>query len=462
MLQKFLVLSLLAVLGLSHSAAEWESRTIYQLLTDRFARNNGSLTPCTDLSNYCGGGWVGIMNNLDYIQGMGFDAIWLSPIVLNSPTCYHGYCAQDFFQLNPNFGSEQDFINLVSAMHSRGMWVMVDVVANHVMPMSAALESVNLVNPFNQTSYYHPYCPIDWNNQWSVENCWLGYLPDLNQTVPFVRSQLLYWINWLVNKYSVDGLRIDTCKEVPSDFWAQFSQSAGVYTVCEVFDGSIVTNAFYQSVVDGTLNYPLYYLMRDLFQGGYSMYEARSFMAQAAATFKTLGFEGNFVDNHDNARFLYNFPKINRFQNALAWSLTWPGIPIVYYGGEQAFNGGNDPNNREPLWPYLQTTNSQLYLFLKAVVGYRKSNQIWNYDWVERYAADNFYCYSRGKFMMAFSNTDNNIYYLVGYHPYTVGDVVCNVLYTGDCVTVTAGGIPIYLDSGEVKLYQLKSSLDEE
>jgi alpha-amylase len=60
---------------------QWKSRTIYQLLTDRFARSDGTKTQCSNLGNYCGGGYKGIMNNLDYISGMGFDAIWISPIV---------------------------------------------------------------------------------------------------------------------------------------------------------------------------------------------------------------------------------------------------------------------------------------------------------------------------------------------------------------------------------------------
>lgn len=459
-------LNMLAVVFLflsayAHTATEWQSRTIYQLLTDRFARNNGDTSPCQDLSNYCGGGFVGLMNNLDYIQNMGFDAIWLSPVIVNTPTCYHGYCAQDFFNINPHFGTEAEFINLISALHSRNMWIMADVVANHVGPIGANLEQVDIISPFNETSMYHPYCPIDWNNQTSVEDCWLGYLPDLNQSVPFVRGKLVYWIQWLVTKFNIDGLRIDTCLEVPKDFWAEFSAASGVYTVCEVYDGSISRNAEYQSVVDGTLNYPMFYLMRDLFQSSYSMYNARTFMSQSSSIYPNLNFEGNFVDNHDNPRFLYNYPKTNRLKNALVWSLTWPGIPIVYYGSEQGFNGGPDPQCREPLWPYLNSTTSDLYKFVKTAITYRKTNQIWNYNWVERYADNNFYCYSRGKFLMAFSNTDNNLYYQVSYNPYNVGDVVCNVFYTGDCVTVTSSGVPVYLDAGEVKLYQLKSSITD-
>jgi len=66
---------------LAANPEQWKGRTIYQLLTDRFAKNDGSGGNCQNLGNYCGGGYRGIINNLDYIQGMGFDAIWISPIV---------------------------------------------------------------------------------------------------------------------------------------------------------------------------------------------------------------------------------------------------------------------------------------------------------------------------------------------------------------------------------------------
>ncbi|CAG9322929.1 unnamed protein product [Blepharisma stoltei] len=455
---KALILLCLLGLALSHTASEWASRTIYQVLTDRMARPDGDTSGCPNLSNYCGGGWAGITNNLGYIQNMGFDAIWVSPVVTNTPNGYHGYWAQNFFTLNSNFGSEQDFINLVSALHARGMWIMLDVVANHAGPtVDTNLDNTNVISPFNQSSYYHPFCNIDWNNQYSIENCWLASLPDLNQTVPYVGNTLLSWISWIVTTYNIDGLRIDTCMEVPTWFWSQFAKASGVYTVCEVDNPSISTNAGYQGIVDGTLNYPLYYLIRDLFQQGQSMYNARSFMQQASSAFSNLNYLGNFVDNHDNPRFLYQYNMINRFQNAIAWSMTWPGIGILYYGDEQAYAGGNDPYNREILWPNLGNTGSQMYTFVTKVVQYRKANQVWNYPWVERYADDNFYCYTRGLAMMAFSNTNNNLQYNVTYHPYQVGQVLCNIFYSTDCVTVLSTGVPVYLNGGETKLYQLQS-----
>jgi len=77
------VSALLMSTTLQHDKSEWKSRTIYQLLTDRFWRSNGSTAPCADLHHYCGGTFQGIEDQLDYIKGMGFDAIWISPIPEN-------------------------------------------------------------------------------------------------------------------------------------------------------------------------------------------------------------------------------------------------------------------------------------------------------------------------------------------------------------------------------------------
>lgn len=107
---------------------------------------------------------------------MGFDAIWISPVVDNLDKGYHGYWARDWTKLNSNFGSEDDLKNLVKACHDRDIYVMVDVVANHVAPVG---DDFSQINPFNKSEHYHKNCDIDWSNQWSVENCRLAGLPDL-------------------------------------------------------------------------------------------------------------------------------------------------------------------------------------------------------------------------------------------------------------------------------------------
>ena len=76
-----------------------------------------------------------MQNNLSYIAGMGFDAIWISPVVDNIPDGYHGYWARNWNEINAYFGSSDDLKELVDAAHALGIWVMVDVVGNHVAPI---------------------------------------------------------------------------------------------------------------------------------------------------------------------------------------------------------------------------------------------------------------------------------------------------------------------------------------
>ena len=86
----------------SKSREEWKSRSIYQILTDRFARTSD--TGNCNYSQYCGENYQGIINKLDYIKGMGFDAIWISPIVENTEGSYHEYHLTNVYNLNYHFG----------------------------------------------------------------------------------------------------------------------------------------------------------------------------------------------------------------------------------------------------------------------------------------------------------------------------------------------------------------------
>jgi alpha-amylase len=108
---------------------QWRTRAIYQVMVDRFALTDGSTTaPCNVTERiYCGGTWKGLQNNLDYIQGMGFDAIWISPIskglsgMTGDGSDYTGYWVTDMTQLNSNFGTQQDLLDLSQEVHNRGL-----------------------------------------------------------------------------------------------------------------------------------------------------------------------------------------------------------------------------------------------------------------------------------------------------------------------------------------------------
>ncbi|ETO27040.1 hypothetical protein RFI_10090 [Reticulomyxa filosa] len=464
---------------------------------------------------------------------MGFDAIWISPVVENIANVkflfklltiffihmfelligYHGYWAQDFYTLNSYFGDEDTFSQLASAIHERGMYLMIDVVANHVG------------NPPITTTMTCPMCNIeDWNDQSQVEQCRLSGLPDLNQSVSYVNSSLCDWVSeYVVGKWKADGLRIDTVSEVhPDPFWTDFARAAGVYAVGEVDNGDPTYVGPYQNYLPGVLNYPMFYSIRNAFGAQQSI--SSNLLSMAAANqqdFKDWTLLGTFVDNHDNDRFLCDYPdavsvhnskellagncsvndqskqdcgyvgitesqcttqsccwqEVNpnpnnypwcyyplgqsssyrQYENALNFVLTYVGIPIIYYGTEQAFHGCQDPNNREPLWPSSYDTTATLYQFLQVVITARKTMQIWSYNsWNVVYSANNALAYTRGsQFLVLLTNVgDDGSTLSLSFNPQLSSGKYCNVFWPSqDCFTYSSGSVAFSLLSGETKIY---------
>jgi alpha-amylase len=457
-LSLFLCVGLAYFVGASaHSASEWKDRTIYQILIDRYGSVDSESWPsCQDLSVYCNGTWAGVESKLDYIAGMGFDAIWISPMPENLGNDYHGYAFLDLYQPNSHFGTDSDLKSFIAAAHSRNIWIMLDVVANHVAPVDLSFE---LINPFNESVYYHSKCQIeDWSNQDQVEQCRLSNLPDLDQNNDFVRSTLLSWISSLVGTYGFDGFRIDTVPEVHPDFWSEFSAAAGAYCVGEVFNGDITYVAPYQSYMDGVLSYPLYYTMLNVFAYQQSMTQIQDMMGPSGAyyaNFKDVNYLGTFIDNHDNPRFLYFQSNWILYKNALTMTLFNAGIPIIYYGSEQGYSGGADPANRESLWPNYNT-GAELYSFIGTLVRARQANGVAAQEQVQRYVSSDFYAFSRGAVLVCLTNSGGaDVSVAVTYLPstYSEGAAVCNVLNSADCLTVTGGALYVTLTGGLPKVY---------
>lgn len=186
-----------------------------QLRWDRYAREDGSTTATcnTNEGKYCGGTWRGVISKLDYIQSLGFTAIWISPVTANieGRTAYgeafHGYWQNDLYSVNSHFGTPDDLRALSGAVHERGMYLMVDIVVNH-NGWNGAPSTVDYSSfkPFNSPDDYHSYCTIDYNNSTSIQDCWLGDtqvpLPDLKTESPTVASGYQSWISQLVSNYS--------------------------------------------------------------------------------------------------------------------------------------------------------------------------------------------------------------------------------------------------------------------
>ncbi|KAK5999066.1 Alpha-amylase A type-1/2 [Cladobotryum mycophilum] len=360
----------LAAGALAADTNAWKSRTIYFALTDRIARNN----------NDNGGGSC------------------------DEPGGYHGYWAQDLNNLNAHYGSPTDLKNLVNAAHSKGIYVMVDVVANHMGPNIGDHQP----SPLNQQSSYHPQCDINYNDQNSIENCWIAnLLPDLRTTDLGIRDLFRKWIASLMSSYGFDGVRIDTVKHVEKDYWPGFVDAAGAYCIGEVFEGDPQYVSQYAKVMPGLLNYPMYYPMNRFYMQQGSSSDVVSMHDQITSLFPDPGALGTFVDNHDNPRWLNQHNDVSAFKNALAYVILARGIPIVYYGSEQAYSGGNDPQNREDLWRSGFNTGSDMYKSISRLISAKKSaGGLAQDDHVHLYAADKVYAWSRagGKLIVVTTN----------------------------------------------------------
>ena len=238
--------------------------------------------------------------------------------------------------------------------------------------------------------------------------------------------------------------------EVPKWFWDKFRVAAGVFQIGEAFRGDVNYVADYQNHLDSVFNYPLYYTIESSFCGSFRNLEGYWFNSRPI--FPEPEYVSTFVENHDNPRFLYRCNNRAKFTNAVVFSLLWEGVPVFYYGGEQYYAGGEDPNNREPLWDNYNT-NSELYKILGKVHDLRKKVEIWNLEIVQRYADDNFYSFSRGNVLACFTNTIS-LQRTITYHAYNEGDKLCNILDTDDCVSVSGGAININM--GEYPKVYLK------
>lgn len=136
------------------------------------------------------------------------------------------------------------------------------------------------------------------------------------------------------------------------------------------------------------------------------MYNIRNRYNDEGSHFSNIDILGLFVDNHDNARFMNQYHNQQGFKAALTFALTARGIPFYYYGSEQAYAGGNDPQNRESLWQDMNT-QSDIYKMTAAINKARKEHSIWDHQLEEKYVLDNVYCFNRGDFMVAVTNKND-------------------------------------------------------
>ena len=337
---------------------------------------------------------------------------------------------------------------------------MADVVANHMGPGDISSNKPDLLS---RNSSYHAKCDIDYNDQTSIEQCWVaGSLPDINTESSDVQKTLHEWISWLVKEYQFDGLRIDTVKHVNKTFWPDFSKASGVYTIGEVFDGDPKYLAGYADAMDGLLNYAVFYPVLSFFQqkGGTSqsivdMHDTLDSLFPDPTTL------GTFVDNHDNARFLSGNGDTALLKNALAYVILARGIPILYYGTEQGYAGGNDPANREDLWRSGYNTQADLYQAISRLTSAKASaGGLGGNDHIHLYVVDGAYAWSRadGNLIVLTTNGGSSYSAQHCFDTKKPGSSWENVYSNGNITADDSGKICIPVSNGEPAVLLARNS----
>ena len=382
----------------------WQQQSIYQIITDRFYdgdTNNDNAEDTYDPSgnggsSVHGGDFEGIEQKLDYIKALGATAIWISPIVLNTEGQFHGYSAWNFYEVAPHWGSLSNLQHMVQAAHARGLLVIDDIVVNHAgdlvgssgttfnYPAGYTLSyngSKTYPAPFNQTNnnppltnIFHNYGDIDdYNDTTQVALGWLAGLNDFRTETPYVRTNMAAIYAYWINQIGFDGYRVDTALEVDMGCWQTFcpaihaaaaaNGNTNFFMFCEAFNSSETLVGAYTGSegggpfkFDATLDYPLYFTINSVFataSGATSLIQNHYNAVAADYDPATQMQLVTFLDNHDNPRFLSTSEangNTSLLELALVFLYTSRGIPCLYYGTEQGFDGTTDPNDREDLF----------------------------------------------------------------------------------------------------------------
>jgi alpha-amylase len=263
----------------------------------------------------------------------------------------------------------------------------------------------------------------------------------------------------MINDYGFDGVRYADVPNVPKWFWGEFTEAAQTYTlgivgVDQGTEDKVKYIADYQDYMDGVGDYPLFYNLRSALCNQ-DMRNLDSYIQNYETLYKAPQYNGIWLGNHDKPRFLHycqSSYKRKALRNGIIFILFYEGIPMFYYGDEQYFNGGEDPNNREILFGNYNK-QSDIYKMIKIANNIRKLFKIYDYDFVKRYADQHYYAFTRGKVLIVISDgtPDENIIEITK-HGFNENDKLCNELDRSDCVNIANHKIKIIM-KGEPKIY---------
>lgn len=367
---------------------------LYMLMPDRFAQGKDHEAQVKGMNPYVedrskpslrhGGDLRGIRDHLDYFTQLGVTALWLTPVLENnSPdgkdgsSTYHGYATTNYYRVDPRFGTNEDYRQLIADAHAKGLKVVMDMIFNHCgfeHPWVKDLPSRDWLNvpewlsgkeedkaKYLQTSYkltpvLDPYA-AEVDKRETVDGWFVPSMPDLNQRNPHVIKYLIQNSVWWIETVGIDGIRMDTYPYADREAMARWMKALEreypnfntvgetwvtepAYTAAWQKDSKLSSvNSYLKTVMDfafyDRVNMAAREETDDWWQGMNRVYNTLCYDYLYANPSSVLA----FIENHDTDRFLKNGMDTLALKQALALLLTINRTPQLYYGTEILMNG---------------------------------------------------------------------------------------------------------------------------
>lgn len=342
---------------------DWDESVIYFMVTDRFFDGNESNNTASGAQTYGkdnaglyhGGDFAGITQKLDYLEDLGINTIWITPIVENIPgvtvtdtgkedvpynAAYHGYWASDFTKLNPTLGTKEEFQTLIDQAHNRGIRIMVDIVVNHAG---------------YDTKFGDMIRSEDDVVSGSDQKDSLSDLPDFKTEDPAVSAQLVKWQTQWVKDFGIDYFRVDTVKHVENDTWAELKNAltevdSDFKMIGEYAGGGYASNGntLGTGEMDSDLDFDFNDQAANFVKGNISSVE--NFLASRNSALNNTYMTGQFLGSHDEDGFKQKLLDGGMKEDAAtaasmvaaSLQITAKGQPVIYYGEEIGLTGLNN------------------------------------------------------------------------------------------------------------------------
>ena len=339
---------------------EWiKNATIYELNIRQFSQE---------------GTFKAVEKQLPRLKKMGIDIIWLMPIhpigeINRKGSLGSYYSVKDYYGVNPEFGTEEDFRNLVNAIHQQGMYVILDWVANHS-------------SWDNELVKRHPDWYIKSREGKFQSTPWRDYddIIDFDYSKPELRKYMTEALKYWVKEFDIDGYRCDVASFMPIEFWEnarkEMETVKPIFMLAEAMDKELHRKAF-----DATYAWELWNVTQNIATQNTSItLLTEGYIAEHISIFPKEGIRMNFTDNHDK-----NSWEGNQYQNfgeslpAMMVLMTMmDGMPLVYNGQEAGLNRSLQFFEKDPI-EWKKHENEVIYTKLFAL---KHQNQaLWNGKW---------------------------------------------------------------------------------